>query len=472
MGKPKQISFLNNLINSIVNNPLIKEIMDNYGNMLCVLILSILALHVILKCQQKVKENFEGKVGLEKTETIPFKTFKEIKSGAPTVKIYQTYPDVDPKLIYLDKDGDYYYLYISKDTSTYYLSLETGEDEFLTNPIDLTSIENEGDTNKIDRLLGLTTSSPPKILKFDIVSNKKDASQFIFKETETLNTYKIYATLGKKIHRDYTFSYYFPIKNDSGNLKSNIIMPSGDDNKKNIENYLEGASELTITTGTTVAAVIKPESVKLEIFPNQNKLTLHFEVENQENIDNFLVVLAKYDKNKKHMGHFKVHASKEDDDDSHVGQDTLQGKTQMCIKKDNRIKCSKTFIDIDHVDLNGDVLYYKIGVAAIDIEGNMFKEGFVHPYNLPGGYPFFVMSKSVEEMDRFIKMAREDELLKTSPSLYEAAVSNAGGTYEFISKQLGGYPDGLNLDTTKNTLNELIDKSMSLGQINVNVSSD
>tara|TARA_B100000575_G_scaffold38734_1_gene26431 strand:+ start:6752 stop:8170 length:1419 start_codon:yes stop_codon:yes gene_type:complete len=472
MGKPKQISFLNNLINSIVNNPLIKEIMDNYGNMLCVLILSILALHVILKCQQKVKENFQGKVGLEKTETVPFNTIQKIERGSAEVKIYQTYPD-EGKIIQLDKDGDYYYLYISKDTSTYYLSLETGNDEFLKNPIDLTSMVKDDDTldkSKQEEVRDLLNI--PSNLEFDIVSNKKDASQFIFKETETLNTYKIYATLGKKIHRDYTFSYYFPIKNDSGNLKSNIIMPSGDDNEKNIENYLEGASELTITTGTTVAAVIKPESVKLEIFPNQNKLTLHFEVENQDNIDNFLVVLAKYDKNKKHMGHFKVHASKEDDDDSHVGQDTLQGKTQMCIKKDNRIKCSKTFIDIDHVDLNGDVLYYKIGVAAIDIEGNMFKEGFVHPYNLPGGYPFFVMSKSVEEMDRFIKMAREDELLKTSPSLYEAAVSNAGGTYEFISKQLGGYPDGLNLDTTKNTLNELIDKSMSLGQINVNVSSD
>ena len=372
MGKPKQISFLNKLINSIVNNPLIKEIMDNYGNMLCVLILSILALHVILKCQQKVKENFEGKDGMEKTETVPFNTIQKIERGSTEIKIYKTYPGADPKLIYLDKDGDYYYLYISKDTSTYYLSLETERDVFLKTPIELTSMVKDDDTldeskqEDVIDLLGSTNN-----LKFDIVSDKRDASRFIFKNKGQTSDgkikYNIYSTLGKKIHRDNTFSYYFPINVDSGYLVSKISEPRTDSDKKNIENYLAAPIELTITRGTTtVAAVIKPESVKLEIFPNQNKLTLHFEVENQENIDNFLVVLAKYDKNKKHMGHFKVHASKEDDDDSHVGQDTLQGKTQMCIKKDNRIKCSKTFIDIDHVDLNGDVLYYKIGVAAID----------------------------------------------------------------------------------------------------------
>ena len=46
-------------------------------------------------------------------------------------------------------------------------------------------------------------------------------------------------------------------------------------------------------------------------------------------------------------------------------------------------------------------------------------------------------------------------------------ISDAGGEYEFIKKQLGGYPDNLILDINKHTLNDLVDETMSLGEINV-----
>jgi len=51
-------------------------------------------------------------------------------------------------------------------------------------------------------------------------------------------------------------------------------------------------------------------------------------------------------------------------------------------------------------------------------------------------------------------------------------LSSADGQYEMIKYQLGNYPDNLeisNEEIRKNTLTDLIDKSMSLGKIVVNV---
>jgi hypothetical protein len=51
---------------------------------------------------------------------------------------------------------------------------------------------------------------------------------------------------------------------------------------------------------------------------------------------------------------------------------------------------------------------------------------------------------------------------------------NAGGQFELIKNQLGGYPDNLVMDDNiakSNLLTDFLDKSMSNGVINVNVSS-
>ncbi len=89
----------------------------------------------------------------------------------------------------------------------------------------------------------------------------------------------------------------------------------------------------------------------------------------------------------------------------------------------------------------------------------------------PGGYSHFVMSKSEKEMDKIIKKVKEMESNDNErKQLHEEIVSGAGGEYEYLKKQLGNYPNNLILDTNKHTLRDLVNKSMALGEINVDMS--
>ena len=82
------------------------------------------------------------------------------------------------------------------------------------------------------------------------------------------------------------------------------------------------------------------------------------------------------------------------------------------------------------------------------------------------------MSKSEKEMERVIRKVKEMEKTeKQRDRLNEQIISSAGGEYEFLKKQLGNYPNSLILDTKHNTLEELANKSMALGEINLDISN-
>lgn len=205
---------------------------------------------------------------------------------------------------------------------------------------------------------------------------------------------------------------------------------------------------------------IVPGTLKMQVHPDKNELDVNFNVDpNQEDIDHFLIILAKYDYKRNLLGHLKVHTSVEGS----------ESKKNICMMDKGIKKCTYTLTDIDHIDENGHVLYYRLGVIPINKIGNSGR--YMEP-NYPGGHTHFVMSKSEKEMDKIIRKIQEMEKSETQrEKLNEQIVSNAGGEYEFLKKQLGNYPSGLILDTNHNTLKELVNKSMALGEINLDISN-
>jgi hypothetical protein len=194
----------------------------------------------------------------------------------------------------------------------------------------------------------------------------------------------------------------------------------------------------------------------LEIKPDSSHIELSFEINPSmaNKVDNFVIILAKYDKNKNQIGHLKVHTSKENN----------QGR-DICTTEMGRKKCKYTLTDIDHIDNNGDILYYRVSIIAVSI-GNVISN-YVEPL-YPGGLPHFIMSKTFQDMEDIILKTKNESLTEQQmDKLNSKLISEAGGEYEFHKQQLGGFPDNLVLDINKNTLSDLVDDTMSLGEINV-----
>ena len=204
---------------------------------------------------------------------------------------------------------------------------------------------------------------------------------------------------------------------------------------------------------------IIPNTLKMKIHPTKNELDIMFNVDpSQKDIDHFLIVLAKYDYKRNLVGHLKVHTSSEDG----------ASKKNICYMDAGIRKCNYTLTDIDHIDADGNILYYRVGVIPVNNDG--ISGNYVEPV-YPGGYSHFLMSKSEKEMDKIIRKVKEMEKTDNQRAkLHEEIVSNAGGEFEYLKKQLGNYPHNLILDTNKHTLGDLVNKSMALGEINVDMS--
>ena len=277
----------------------------------------------------------------------------------------------------------------------------------------------------------------------EIIENDTKELKFAFEtNTDTDNPGKLYYESGT--------SFYIKLDNVNGKIRFETIS----DDTSDTFTFIFHKSALN-----EIFQPIIQDSLKIDIHPKLNQIKIDFNIDPiVTDIDHFLIVLAKYDYQRKLIGHLKVHTSQEQESDKNI-----------CVMDMGMKKCQYTLTDIDHIDQNGNVLYYRLGVIPISIDG---KTGnYLEPV-YPGGYTHFVMAKTNKEMDMVINKIKQMEMNELEKEkLQQEIVSEAGGEYNFLKKQLGGYPNALIYDLDKNTLNELVDESMALGEINLNVSN-
>ena len=140
--------------------------------------------------------------------------------------------------------------------------------------------------------------------------------------------------------------------------------------------------------------------------------------------------------------------------------------------------CTYTFTNIDSNDTSGNIYYYKIGIAAI--YNNGFGDAiskYVTPSNINNSDKLFSLTSSVDNQNQQYKSFQQFQQSQigtnaVSANTYSDTISTADGQYELIKAQLGNYPENLLIDEqtiNKNTLSELVDKSMSQALLNINV---
>ena len=218
-----------------------------------------------------------------------------------------------------------------------------------------------------------------------------------------------------------------------------------------------------------------PSNVKISINNSSVKLSfsINIDTENPMIPKGFFIILVQYDKTFTITGNNKFFLSNETEINiSNVKNKDLRS---VCTTINGIPTCEYTFENIEIVDVKGDPFYYKIGVAAIYENGN---SSFSSPYNVNSVNKLFSLNKNIDDQNSlysdFIKYRDDQEKIKQSTSLSNSELlSSADGQYEFLKSQIGGYPDNLFIDDDshkKYTLNNLVDKSMSEGILNISVS--
>ena len=219
-----------------------------------------------------------------------------------------------------------------------------------------------------------------------------------------------------------------------------------------------------------------PQPDRVRVILDGGTITLNFiltDISGKKTPSNFIIVLAQYDSNRKNTGNNKFFLSNEYAMTSDILLTETTYQTNVCTLIDGVPQCQYKFLNNDIYDSSGNIYYYKLGVSAIYKDEN-YNTPMSIPYNITSKDKFFTLNQSLELQNNQYKdfLAYQNELAKKSTNIYNSTISSADGQYELIKSQLGNYPDNLVIDDqtiNENTLNELVDKTMAQGIINLNV---
>jgi hypothetical protein len=213
-----------------------------------------------------------------------------------------------------------------------------------------------------------------------------------------------------------------------------------------------------------------PYNVQIKII-NESTVSVNFNYDTTINTpDKFLLVLAKYTNDNgvmKRVGDSQFMISDEK---------SSSGSNKICTLIGKRMKCEHVFTGINSRDASGNPYMFKIGVSAVTGENI---SNFATPSNIGTNNMYFTTTKTANAIANIWDAATKQDaniLGSMGGGLGDNSSGSygAGGQFELIKNQLGGYPDNLVMDKNiaeSNLLTDLLDKSMTNGVLNVNVTS-
>lgn len=218
----------------------------------------------------------------------------------------------------------------------------------------------------------------------------------------------------------------------------------------------------------------EPSSVRINI--TGNNVILNFGVDLTKKLPkNFLVILVQYDSKMQSTGNNKFYLSNEYEINTAISNESSKNAENLCTLINGKPSCQYIFNNLDINDNSGNPYYYKIGICAIYDSGN---SNFVIPYNINSANKLFTLVNTVEQQNNLFnefleyKKTQQQPLSSGSNITNSALLASADGQYELIKSQLGGYPSNLLLNdksNVQNSLADIVDKSMALGILNINV---
>ena len=237
------------------------------------------------------------------------------------------------------------------------------------------------------------------------------------------------------------------------------------------------------TTASIVASTLNtpsPNNVRVAI--TGGTVTVNFSIDNSQNNKipiSFAIILGQYllqdDNTKKNTGNNKFILSNETEINSSILVNLTNSNTNMCLLSNGKPVCQYVFNNLDVRDSSGNLYYYKLGVSSV-YANDEYNSPFVMPYNISSPDKMFTLDSSADQQTKSYSdflAYQKGQQGNISANVYDSTISTADGQYELIKSQLGNYPDNLLLDQqtiNKGTLDDLLDKTMAQGILNVDVS--
>jgi hypothetical protein len=235
----------------------------------------------------------------------------------------------------------------------------------------------------------------------------------------------------------------------------------------------------TTTTTTTIPNTIQsvhqpPTNLRVNVKGRDLIIDFTFDYSSNQPIPkSFMVLLVQYDSNMKPTGEIKLFESKEYDINSSVAINEHSFNNNLCFMNNDKPACKYTINNLDIADISGNIYYYKLGIMAVYNDGN---SPITTPYNVNTVTNTFSLDTSLNLQNKQFADYKDYQIAKNKTNIlgssYSNAMATADGQYELIKAQLGNYPSNLLLDTSVQNptlLNDLVDKSMALGILNIDV---
>jgi hypothetical protein len=240
-------------------------------------------------------------------------------------------------------------------------------------------------------------------------------------------------------------------------------------------NLVENFTSITTSTPTPTQSVHKsPTNLRVNV--KGRDLTIDFTFDYGADIlipKSFMVLLVQYDSNMKPTGEIKLFESKEYDINASVAINEQSFNNNLCVMNNDKPACKYSINNLDVTDLSGNLYYYRLGVMAVYNDGN---SKITTPYNVNTVNGTFSLDTSLNLQNKQFADYNEYQKAKNQANVlgssYANAMATADGQYELIKAQLGNYPSDLLLDTSVQNpvlLSDLVDKSMALGMLNIDV---
>lgn len=222
--------------------------------------------------------------------------------------------------------------------------------------------------------------------------------------------------------------------------------------------------------------IIRISDTEFEVRFNYSSNSQNRDLQNSL-VSQFIIVLLQYNYSLEPVGEIKILVSDE----------SSKSTTQICsLNILGSFSCGHRFSNVAKLDNDGKHYIYRVGVASIGkcnlttpVPTQIKNEisVFVEPQNIPlvSGKRMFTMEKDFKIPTEF-----ETELSPITPLSQVSGTSNTDflnegidSQYTLLSKQLGGYPYNVILDSkssSQNLLADLVDKSLADNVVNIQLS--
>lgn len=235
------------------------------------------------------------------------------------------------------------------------------------------------------------------------------------------------------------------------------------------------------------------KKISVQVIPEKREATVKFEkltdgIPAGYTLKNYLLVLAKYNKNLVQVDALNVKLSNE----SSVTVTTTTGATTTTAPANssggsicnNEGICSYVFTDLDTNDEDGNAYYYKLGVGVVyDNNGaDVYSNITTYSFGTGNRQQYFRVDIDMQEQEKLLRRLADVEAASLYTSKEQKVSTDTGETIstgtdidaymKMLRPYIGNYPDEFTLNKQKIkdlTLDSYLDENYALGEFNVNV---